>query len=243
MYLNYWVSRGWANRGVATHAARKLMQFLEHQWHVGRFFVALSPRNVPSVRVAEKLGFRPIESDAGFPDGAGSTPDELLYERQVEGAMADLDTSMLEEADRSLYKVDHAEYDISCKPETGRSEYKLTVKLTKKVDSAFYWYTRFEKGSKAKYLGVNITSPKIPTTHQLSMGDDGSLREIAIELPDTVKVGESVTLWLHYMRNVERVEVVDAGFLGAKKVLLGFFALWPVSASALSSGFPSHRAK
>jgi len=129
--------------------------------------------------------------------------------------------SRLEDADRFLYRVDLARYDIKCDPMTGRSDYLLTVTLTKKKDKAFTWYTRFEKDAKAEFIGANITNPNINTTHQIKLGNDGFLEEIAIIIPDSIKSGQSLTLSIHYKRNVNKYKVTEA--LGAKRILLGMF--------------------
>jgi len=58
MYLNYWVSAAWSNRGIATQAGRQLIRFLESEWGIDIFFITLSDKNIASLRVAEKLGFQ-----------------------------------------------------------------------------------------------------------------------------------------------------------------------------------------
>jgi len=130
-------------------------------------------------------------------------------------------TPRLEDADRHLYRVDLARYDIKCDPQTGRSDYVLTVTLTKKQDRAFTWYTRFDKEAKAEFVGATITSPNINTTHQTKLGNDGCLEEIALSIPDSIKSSQSLTLRIQYKRDVIKIKVGDA--LGAKRVLLGMF--------------------
>lgn len=127
----------------------------------------------------------------------------------------------LEDVDRHLYKVDLACYTIKCDPQTGRSDYILTVTLVKKQDKSFIWYTRFDKDAKAEFIGAAIIKPNINTTHQTRVGNDGFLEEIALSIPDSVKKDQSLTLMIRYKRDVTKITVGDA--LGAKRVLLGMF--------------------
>ena len=57
-YLGYWLDEGHGGRGVATEAVRLAV---EHAFGVAglhRVQAAVIPRNAPSLRVLEKLGFR-----------------------------------------------------------------------------------------------------------------------------------------------------------------------------------------
>jgi len=84
MYLNYWVSNAWSRRGLATQACRQLIHFLESKWCIDSFFVTLSDKNIASLRVAEKLGFRfsePLSNSDHNTDGFSAN---LLYKRLKE---------------------------------------------------------------------------------------------------------------------------------------------------------------
>jgi len=54
--LGYWVRSSCARRGVTTAAARMTAQFALKELRMGRVEILASVKNLPSQRVAEKLG-------------------------------------------------------------------------------------------------------------------------------------------------------------------------------------------
>jgi [ribosomal protein S5]-alanine N-acetyltransferase len=56
--LGYWIDEGSGGRGHATRAVRLALQFAFEHAGLHRVQPAIIPRNVRSVRVAEKVGFR-----------------------------------------------------------------------------------------------------------------------------------------------------------------------------------------
>lgn len=58
-HLGYQVDQGWINKGVATEAVRQALDFAFGEARLHRVQAAIIPSNRASLRVVEKLGFRP----------------------------------------------------------------------------------------------------------------------------------------------------------------------------------------
>jgi ribosomal-protein-alanine N-acetyltransferase len=57
-YLGYWLDEAQGGRGIATEAVRQAVEFAFGPGGLHRVQAAVIPRNVPSLRLLEKLGFR-----------------------------------------------------------------------------------------------------------------------------------------------------------------------------------------
>jgi ribosomal-protein-alanine N-acetyltransferase len=57
-YLGYWLDEAHGGRGVATEAVRQAVDFAFGPGALHRVQAAVIPRNAPSLRLLEKLGFR-----------------------------------------------------------------------------------------------------------------------------------------------------------------------------------------
>lgn len=66
--LGYWLRSDLAGRGLMTEAASAIVTFAFNDLGLHRLELHAAPRNVASIRVAEKLGFRfeGVARDAGF---------------------------------------------------------------------------------------------------------------------------------------------------------------------------------
>lgn len=66
--IGYAVSSVCRSRGIATSAVRMLVELAEQSAEVSTVVAAINPRNLPSIRVVQKLGFAAAES---FTDADG----------------------------------------------------------------------------------------------------------------------------------------------------------------------------
>lgn len=76
--FGYTVYTAYRRRGIAAEAAQALMDWAAQQPGVERFVLSISPENVASLRVAEKLGFVRISEWIDEVDG-----EEWVFERVV----------------------------------------------------------------------------------------------------------------------------------------------------------------
>jgi RimJ/RimL family protein N-acetyltransferase len=60
--LGYWISAEHAGRGYVTAACRSLMAYARRRMGAGQFWAGIRHTNVPSIRVAEKLGLTVYET-------------------------------------------------------------------------------------------------------------------------------------------------------------------------------------
>ena len=75
--FGYTIFSEYRRRGFASEAAEALMDWATREYHVRRFIVSISPTNEPSLRVAQKFGFRKVGS---FTDPEEGPEDIFLRE-------------------------------------------------------------------------------------------------------------------------------------------------------------------
>jgi ribosomal-protein-alanine N-acetyltransferase len=78
--LAYLVDRNWWGKGIATEAARAVLEVAAKQYKIGRIVAVIHPDNVGSISVAEKLGFN-LESHLDSYKDFGNV---LLYSRHLD---------------------------------------------------------------------------------------------------------------------------------------------------------------
>ena len=67
--LGYTIFPPFRRRGYATEACAALMGWAQQVHHVQRFVLSISPTNVPSLRIAQHLGFRKVGTQIDEQDG------------------------------------------------------------------------------------------------------------------------------------------------------------------------------
>ena len=67
--FGYTIFPGYRGKGYATEAAGALMDWATREHNVTRFVVSISPTNEPSLRIAEKFGFRKVGTVIDPEDG------------------------------------------------------------------------------------------------------------------------------------------------------------------------------
>lgn len=72
--FGFGVLEPWRRQGIATEASAAMMRWAREAHQVNRFVLCISPDNLPSLRVAAKLGFRIISSHIDDHDG----PEEIF---------------------------------------------------------------------------------------------------------------------------------------------------------------------
>jgi|SRR5215208_2101316 len=75
--FGYTIFSDYRRRGYASEAAEALMDWATREYQVRRFIVSISPTNEPSLRVAQKFGFRKVGS---FTDPEEGPEDIFLRE-------------------------------------------------------------------------------------------------------------------------------------------------------------------
>jgi len=75
--FGYTIFSEYRRRGYASEAAKALMDWATREHHVTRFIVSISPTNEPSLRLAQKFGFRKVGS---FTDPEEGREDIFLRE-------------------------------------------------------------------------------------------------------------------------------------------------------------------
>lgn len=83
-YLGYWVVADSQGRGVATEAIRAVLDFAFGPAALHRVQAAIMPRNVRSLRVIEKLGFRREGYAERYLQIAGKWEDHVLFAKTKE---------------------------------------------------------------------------------------------------------------------------------------------------------------
>jgi ribosomal-protein-alanine N-acetyltransferase len=78
-YLGYWMDRDLQGRGYMTEAVRAATTFAFTVLQLHRVQAAIMPRNVASIRVAEKCGFRREGFALRYLEIAGTWEDHELY--------------------------------------------------------------------------------------------------------------------------------------------------------------------
>ena len=67
--FGYTIFPDYRGKGYASEAAQALMDWATRQHHVMRFVVSISPSNEPSLRIAQKFGFRKVGTVTDPEDG------------------------------------------------------------------------------------------------------------------------------------------------------------------------------
>ena len=80
-YLGYWIARRGAGQGYATEAVRRVADYAFKELSLHRLEAGIMPRNVRSIRVAEKAGFRCEGVSHSYLKIAGRWEDMLRYVR------------------------------------------------------------------------------------------------------------------------------------------------------------------
>ena len=75
----YWIDRARGRRGYATEAVRRAVEFAFGELHLHRVQAGVMPRNLASIRVLEKNGFRREGVAARYLQIAGAWEDHLLF--------------------------------------------------------------------------------------------------------------------------------------------------------------------
>jgi ribosomal-protein-alanine N-acetyltransferase len=78
-YLGYWIDEGHQNRGLMTEAVRATTAFAFESVGLHRVQAAVMPRNAPSQRVLEKVGFRREGLALRYLCIAGRWEDHILF--------------------------------------------------------------------------------------------------------------------------------------------------------------------
>lgn len=80
-FLGYWIAHRGAGRGYATEAVRRVADYAFKELSLHRLEANIMPRNVSSIRVAEKAGFRCEGVSHSYLKIAGRWEDMLRYVR------------------------------------------------------------------------------------------------------------------------------------------------------------------
>lgn len=83
-YLGYWIAEDVLSRGYATEGLRAVLDFAFGPAGLHRIQAAIMPRNVRSLRVIEKLGFRREGLAERYLQIAGKWEDHVLFARTRE---------------------------------------------------------------------------------------------------------------------------------------------------------------
>jgi RimJ/RimL family protein N-acetyltransferase len=67
--FGYTIFPDYRRKGFASEAAQAMMDWASREHSVTRFILSISPTNEPSIRLAQKFGFRKIGSFTDFDDG------------------------------------------------------------------------------------------------------------------------------------------------------------------------------
>jgi len=78
-HVGYWVSQEYAGRGIIPTAVALATDHAFRELRLHRVEIAMRPENLPSRRVAEKLGFRYEGERAAFLHIDGEWRDHLVY--------------------------------------------------------------------------------------------------------------------------------------------------------------------
>lgn len=83
-YLGYWIDHRFVEKGVATEAVGSVVSFGFETLGLHRIQAAVMPKNVPSRRVLEKLGFREEGLARRYLAIAGEWEDHILYAKTAD---------------------------------------------------------------------------------------------------------------------------------------------------------------
>jgi [ribosomal protein S5]-alanine N-acetyltransferase len=83
-YLGYWVSEEYLGRGIASEALAALLPFAFTQLQLHRLQAAVMPRNLRSIRVLQKAGFRREGLARRYLNIAGAWEDHELFAKLAE---------------------------------------------------------------------------------------------------------------------------------------------------------------
>lgn len=79
--LGWIINKDFQRKGIATEAARKLIQFAKDELHVKKFIAHCDTENIPSYRTMEKLGMCRLSESGGRKNkGSDEERREYLYE-------------------------------------------------------------------------------------------------------------------------------------------------------------------
>ncbi|MGH9300705.1 MAG: GNAT family N-acetyltransferase [Acidimicrobiales bacterium] len=78
-YMGYWIDQALAGRGYTPEAAILALRFAFEDLGLHRVQVSIIPRNLPSRRVAEKLGLREEGTAVGYLEIAGKWENHIRY--------------------------------------------------------------------------------------------------------------------------------------------------------------------
>lgn len=80
-HIGYWIDRRYSSRGYTTDAVRALTDFGFNTLHLHRIEINIRPENQPSIRVAEKAGYRYESERRAFLHIDGQWRDHVTYVR------------------------------------------------------------------------------------------------------------------------------------------------------------------
>ena len=104
--IGYWIREDFQGKGLVTEVTAALARVALEYAQAPRVSLAIEPTNVPSVRVAERLGFQSRGSRADPFGPGGEVRDSLLYEVTGQGfsatRAADFPAPLLYDADGNL---------------------------------------------------------------------------------------------------------------------------------------------
>ena len=78
-HIGYWIDEKYANRGLMTDAVALVCEYLFTQRSMHRIEIAVRPENIPSNRIAQKLGFQLEGVRKSFIHIDGSWSDHNVY--------------------------------------------------------------------------------------------------------------------------------------------------------------------
>jgi len=129
--------------------------------------------------------------------------------------------SKLEKDDYLKYKILNSSLTVECDLKENRANYILKVNLMKKVNDGFIWFNRFDKDTKARFIGVNIEHSTISTQHDTKFDDDGNLYEISLIIPYTEDENEKIRFTIRYEKEIKHEIVSKVGI--NKRMLVNLF--------------------
>lgn len=78
-FLGYWMANEWAGTGLMTEAVNLTVDFAFRALHLHRVQAAVMPRNLASLRVLEKIGFRREGLAERYLKIAGVWEDHIIF--------------------------------------------------------------------------------------------------------------------------------------------------------------------
>ena len=81
-HIGYWIDRAYANRGYTTQAVEAVTEFGFKTLNLHRIEINIRPENLPSIRVAEKAGYRFEGARPRYLHINGSWRDHVCYVKE-----------------------------------------------------------------------------------------------------------------------------------------------------------------